>query len=356
MKLRFLIITLIMALFIPAGICAQEIAIKSENVKELLPSYSYNLKRLIREAERNLKKVTEEIKEKELLDKNQEAENLVRGHFEKGNLLHQEGKLEEAKKEWQKVLDITKDPEMKKYILKAGKIAREEKALKERKKREEQLLLKRKLSKLYKEAISLYRYKKYQEASLKFTEVQNLSPGYAKTDYYLGRINKDIYGERIASLYREGIAFYDNEELDEAESRFKEIISLDPAHVKAKKYVEYLIPKEKREAQRTAQRREKEKTRKEKLLKEKETKKEADELYKEALGLYKEKKHDQSYQKFQELQTLSPGYAKTEYYLRRIPSNIDKEKQWLEHQKEKRIHEIIQEIERKKRKEKQDKD
>ncbi len=351
---------LLVLVFVSGRLYAQEIEIKTQEVERKIPSYSYNLKELIKEAEKNLKKVDEEIRKRDVLKENREKEKIAIEHFEKGNRLYQEGNLDEAKKEWKNVMEISKDPDMKDYIFKAERRAKEEKILKERKKKEEQYLLQRKISKLYKEGVSLYRYKKYNQALEKFTDVQKLMPGYAKTEYYLSRINKDTNAKTISPLYEEAITRYNKGELDKAESLFKRIISLDPTHIKAKKYLEHFIPKKRKEIQDIVRRREKEmqdiikrkedeKRQKEKLVKEKETEKKVDNLYKEGLGLYKEKKYEESYQKFQELQDFSPGYAKTEHYLRRIPTEIEKQKEWMEHQKEKQVQQIIQEIKQKKK-------
>ena len=91
-----------------------------------VPSYGYSLKRIIKEAKKNLKKVDGKLKEQEILKEKQEKEELTRQHFDKGNLLYKEGKYEEAKKEWQKALEITKDPEMRSYINQSKRRAREE--------------------------------------------------------------------------------------------------------------------------------------------------------------------------------------------------------------------------------------
>ncbi len=306
MKLKFFIIILI-TVFIPASIYAQEIEIKSEKVAEKLPSYPYNLKRLIREAERNLKKVNKQIKEKEALEKNREKEKVAREHFEKGNTFHKEGKLEEAKKEWQEIIEISKDPEIKDYIRKAEKIAREEKITKEKKRKEEFFFLRKKVSDLYKEGVSLYRYKRYKEASLKFSEIQKLIPGYAKTEHYLNCISKDINREKISSLYKEAMGFYNNNEFDKAEEIFKIIISLDQTHVRAKKYL-HIIPKKRQSGN---------------IIN---TRRQASMLYKESLRLYKKRRYEESRQKFQELQVLSPGYGKTEHFLSRIDKDINRHK------------------------------
>ncbi|MCK4946873.1 MAG: hypothetical protein KAS46_00720, partial [Candidatus Aureabacteria bacterium] len=89
-------------------------------------NYTLNLKQLIKETEKNIKKVENEIEEGKINDRNRKREDEVKKHFEKGNILHKEGKLKEAKKEWQKALKISKDPEMKGYIKESAKRAKKE--------------------------------------------------------------------------------------------------------------------------------------------------------------------------------------------------------------------------------------
>ena len=46
----------------------------------------------------------------------------------------------------------------------------------------------------YKEAVALYWDGRYSEAQAKFNQVQNMSPGYSRTGYYLGRVNEKLSG------------------------------------------------------------------------------------------------------------------------------------------------------------------
>ena len=104
----------------------KDVMINEEVIKEEMPSYSYDLKQLIREAEKNIKKAEEKIKEKAEYKEKQQREVRAREHFEKGNTLYKEGKYKKAKKEWQQALDITKDPSMQDYIKTSEQKAREE--------------------------------------------------------------------------------------------------------------------------------------------------------------------------------------------------------------------------------------
>ncbi|MEA3369649.1 MAG: hypothetical protein U9Q24_04815 [Candidatus Ratteibacteria bacterium] len=102
----------------------------------------HNLKKMIKEAGENVEKADVELKEKEAEKRNREREVEIREHFEKGNALYKEGKLKEAKKEWQKVLEMSKDPEMRDYIRGCEKRAKEEKLVRRKEERERERKLK----------------------------------------------------------------------------------------------------------------------------------------------------------------------------------------------------------------------
>lgn len=116
-------------LFVPTQVFSQEkssVEISSENIEKTLPAYNANLKKIIEEAERNIARIDGELKKREAVKRNEEREAKVREHFEAGNKLHAEGRLEEAKVEWEKALEITRDPEMRGYIKESEKRARKE--------------------------------------------------------------------------------------------------------------------------------------------------------------------------------------------------------------------------------------
>ena len=100
--------------------------------------YTYNLKQLMEQTEKNIEKVDEKLKEQEIEKENQKRETEAREHFEKGNTLYEGGKLKEAKKEWQRALEITKDPQMKDYVRDSEKKARKEELAQRKEQREKQ--------------------------------------------------------------------------------------------------------------------------------------------------------------------------------------------------------------------------
>ncbi len=98
--------------------------------------YTLSLKKLIKEAEENLKKVDAEIKRQEVQKQNLQREIKARRHFEKGNSLYELGKPKEALEEWQKALNLTDHPDMKRHIKESDRKARkQQKALKRQKRK-----------------------------------------------------------------------------------------------------------------------------------------------------------------------------------------------------------------------------
>ena len=45
---------------------------------------------------------------------------------------------------------------------------------------------------MYKDAVALYWDNKYVEAKVRFEEIRKMSPDYARTSYYLGRIKDKL--------------------------------------------------------------------------------------------------------------------------------------------------------------------
>ena len=113
-----------------------KIDIKSDAIERSIPSYRMRLRDILKEAEEGIKKVDKELGEQEILARNKEREAKVAEVFENGNRLYKEGKFKEAKEEWSKALDISKEPQMRGYIEKAARKAKEEDRRVEAEKRE----------------------------------------------------------------------------------------------------------------------------------------------------------------------------------------------------------------------------
>ena len=70
--------------------------------------YTYDLKKLVEKAKENIKKLDEELAKNEQQKLVKQKEEQAREHFKKGQIFYDEGKLKEAKQEWQKVLELPK--------------------------------------------------------------------------------------------------------------------------------------------------------------------------------------------------------------------------------------------------------
>jgi hypothetical protein len=117
------IILVLVIFFSLPGLCHAEglfdrIWQNRSQIQELpgVKGFTYNLKRLLEVVREHIKKIDEEIKDGEIRKRNEEREARIREHFEKGNQFYAQGQLKEAKAEWLEVLEIAKEPEMKKYV------------------------------------------------------------------------------------------------------------------------------------------------------------------------------------------------------------------------------------------------
>jgi len=98
---------------------------QGNTVSQADKGYTCSLKQLIKEAKENIAKVDKEIEKKAAEDRNTRLEAQAREYFEAGNAYYKQGKLEDAKKQWQAALEITKDPSLKGYIEESDRKAKE---------------------------------------------------------------------------------------------------------------------------------------------------------------------------------------------------------------------------------------
>ena len=86
-----------------------KIEISEKEIDARVPSLSKNLKDIIRDAEANIKRVDDQLKA-------EDNELGAKEHYDKGNTLYNEGKFEEAGKEWNSALGLAKELEFRKRI------------------------------------------------------------------------------------------------------------------------------------------------------------------------------------------------------------------------------------------------
>ncbi|MBU0693299.1 MAG: tetratricopeptide repeat protein [Candidatus Omnitrophica bacterium] len=256
----------------------EKLEINSEIIEKKVPAYTTGLKQLIEEAEKWIKKLDEEIKDAKMFERNRGKEEKVREHYAQAILLYQQGELEKAKKELEKVIEIAKESEMKGYIHWSEKRFKKEHEIKEKDEKEKMNKLEKEAAIPYIQALFLYKEKKYEQAYEQFEEVQNIMPDYKQTSYYLKRIPQDLEKQIEGTKERA---------LKEKEKTIEE------ARVKEKK---------------------------DKLS---QLTQESSHLYTQALTLYKEKKYEEAFEKFKEVQKVFPDYSRSSYYLECIPGDIE---------------------------------
>jgi len=269
-------------------------------------SYLYDLKRLIAKSRENIKRVNEKIKEQAVLKRNQKREERAREYYEKGVALTDEGKLNEAREYFEKAIRITEHPEMSGYIRESQvRLKKQEEALRRQENqrtgqiKEDESSRKREVEEAYKEAVALYKQKKFHPAKDAFQHVEEIAPDYRATTSYLKIIDEDIIiSDAVAAKQQKVEMERQQKEAEAARAKEKEMW--------------------RREIE------EKEKQRKEQLNAQ------AQEVYEQAVNLYKAKKFAEAKKKFEEVSWVVPDYKATMNYLRRIDRDAQEEKKRLE--------------------------
>jgi hypothetical protein len=86
-----------------------KIEISEKEIASRVPSYKTDLKDIVREAEANIRKIDDALKA-------EDAEKGAKEHYDKGTAFYNEGKFEEAGKEWNTALGLAKEREFRKCI------------------------------------------------------------------------------------------------------------------------------------------------------------------------------------------------------------------------------------------------
>jgi len=92
------------------------VEVDSQIIKDEIPYYKTSLKQLLQDAEKNIKKIDKDIADQQFLDTYKEKADTIREYIAKANNLKKEGNLQEAKRYYKMALEISKEPEMKKYM------------------------------------------------------------------------------------------------------------------------------------------------------------------------------------------------------------------------------------------------
>ena len=285
----------------------------AEDLKPEAASYVYDLKKLIEKSKSNIKRVNEKMKEQAIFNRNQNREEKSREYYEQGMKLFDEGKLDEARGYFEKAVQITEHPEMKNYVKDSGRRFKVQAAALEKQEQERLDRLDevnkekaQQVEEAYVAAVSLYKQKKFRPAKEEFEHVEELSADYKATRSYLKIVEQDI-------------------------------IQDDTQQLKAQKQE---MEHQQKEAE-VARSKEKESWRQEIEQKEKERKQQlqsqAEDVYVQALALYRQKKFLDAKGKFQEVEWVIPDYKSTRSYLDRMERDIQKEQERLGQEKQKNL-------------------
>lgn len=276
-------------------------------------SYVYDLKNLIKRSRKNIDRVNDKIKEQAVYKRNLKREEKAREYYQKGAELEAEGRLDVAREYYEKAVRITEHPEMRDYIreserrfkLQAAAI-REEQQEQYRRDHEERQIQLEEAQRVYDEAVSLYRQQKYHEAKESFEYVETLVPDYKATRSYMKIVEQDIFeADAVAAKMQKEELDRQKNELAQARQREKELW--------------------RKELER------KEHEREERLQKK------AEEVYEQALDLYREEKYLLSKEKFQEVEWVVPNYKGTRGYLSKLERLIEEKQEQLAQQREEEL-------------------
>ena len=296
------------------------------NAADTHASYLYDLRKLIAKSRENIKEVNEKIKEQAVLKRNQKREERARQYYEKGMALTNDGKLDEAREYFEKAISITEHPEMSGYIKESQRrLKRQEDALHSQQRerynqiKQDESSRKEDVEAAYKEAVDLYKQRKYHPAKDAFEHVDEIAPDYRATSSYLKILDQDIITSDALAAKQQAV---------EIEHQQKEA---EIARIKEKQMWLQQIE-------------EKEKEHKEAINNQ------AEEVYAQAIDLYKAKKFAAAKKKFEEVSWVIPNYKATMKYLGRIDRDAQEEEERVAQEQKKALQQQRweEEVERKK--------
>jgi len=278
-------------------------------------SYLYDLKKLIEKSRENIKEVNQKIKEQAVLKRNQKREERARAYYEKGVALTNEGKFDEARDYFEKAIRITEHPEMTGYIKESQRRLKKQEAALQAQGREhyhqikhDENARKEDVEAAYKQAVDLYKQKKYHPAKDAFEHVDEIAPDYRATGSYLKIIDQNIITADALAAKQQAVEI--TRQQKEAEA------------ARAKEKQMWLV-----------QIAEKEKERKEAINKQ------AEDVYGQAVELYKNRKFAEAKKKFEEVSWVIPNYKATMKYLGRIDKDAQVEQERAARQQQKALQE-----------------
>ncbi|MFH1848409.1 MAG: hypothetical protein ABH825_04245, partial [Candidatus Omnitrophota bacterium] len=313
-----------------------------------------------RYAEKQIPARIEEIKDKDKrhAEKYLKKERLERAKLERLNKLYTKKEAERlydqaiacfkkkqygaAMEKFESVQNLIPDYARSQDYLKRARLAIEQKWQREKEENEKKALEEKKMraDRMYREAILLYKDKKYKEAFEGFSDTQDMVPGYLDTDGYIEKIFRIIEKEgkkvtirtkkeekkeeKARALYDRARKLYKQRKYQEAMDKFNEANTVMPGYSHTDYYLQLIQGDMQREKE-LAEVKARQEENRQKI-------RQASMLYKQALSLYTRKKYEESLGKFKEVLDTIDGYGATYYYMQRIPRDIEKETRQKEEQ------------------------
>ncbi len=279
---------------------------KFAEVQGVVPGY--------KDTELYLSRIEKDIRSQEARLAKEEKTRKADGLYSNAVQLYANRKFAEAKSKFQELAGVDPGYNIRTYMSRIDNDIRDEAARQVRARAELQA------AEPYAQAVVFYHDNDFESAKIKFLEVEQLAPNYKRARYYLARVDEDARSrdkafekERLAkaeALYREGDVLEAAGSIPEAFKKFTDVEALRPdykdVHVRQAKLrkaaldaginlPEAASPQVDHDIS----------TEEEKSVA----------LYKEAVGLYKEKKYEEARVQFETLMQLKNGYRSTRQYL-----------------------------------------
>ncbi|MBF0386538.1 MAG: hypothetical protein HQL20_01620 [Candidatus Omnitrophica bacterium] len=186
---------------------------------------------------------------------------------------------------------------------------------------------------VYNNAVLAYDNKDFSGAKVKFQEVENIYPNYKKTVTYLSRIDEDIRFQqkaserkeseaRVEGIYSQALALYEKDEFAEAKGKFIEVVALIPDYKQTSFYLERIDDDVIRHKQ--------------KVIDEVQGR-QAEALYNQAVAFYQAGHYVEAKDKFLQLEAVVLNFKDAPKYLANIDADIQR-KQQNDEQRAKEAH------------------
>ncbi|MBF0593813.1 MAG: hypothetical protein HQL22_02465 [Candidatus Omnitrophica bacterium] len=260
-----------------------------------------------------LSRIDDDIKAQAEMVERQAREKKAEDVFVQAAALYDSEQYEEAKSKFVEVVSIIPDHKKTSYYLERiddDIIRKKEKNIHAARERQAQML--------YNQATALYQSTEFEQAKVKFLELETVVPSYQDTPKYLANIDGDIQRKKLETdqrikaeqadeVYKQALALYQAGDFESAKEKFVRVEVIYPDYKDTSKFLATIdgdIQRKNREAD----------------LKRKSD--EAEPLYVQAVDLYKAQQFGESKMKLLQVQVACPNYKDTARYLSRVDEDI----------------------------------